>query len=34
LFDMLAPTQPVPLSAVGAGPLQEWPGVRRRANAR
>ncbi len=34
LADMLAPTQPVPLSAVGPGPLEEWPGVRRRANSR
>jgi hypothetical protein len=34
LSDMLASTQPVPLSAVGLGPLEEWPGVRRRANGR
>lgn len=34
LAEVLAPTQPAPLSAVGLGPVQEWPGVRRRANAR
>ncbi len=26
--------EPVPLSRVGLGPVQEWPGVRRRANTR
>ncbi len=34
LAEVLAPTQPVPLSAVGLGPVEEWPGVRRRANTR
>ncbi len=28
------PSEPVPLAALGFGPLPEWPGVRRRANTR
>ena len=34
LADVLAASEPVPLSRVDPGPLQEWPGVRRRANTR
>gem|GEM_PF-880642 len=34
LAEVPAPTQPAPLSAAGLGPVQEWPGVRRRANTR
>jgi hypothetical protein len=26
--------EPVPLARIGLGPVQEWPGVRRRANTR
>jgi hypothetical protein len=34
LAEMPSPSQPVPLSAIGLGPVQEWPGVRRRAGTR
>jgi hypothetical protein len=34
LSDVLAPATPLPLSRVGPGPLQGWPGVRRRASTR
>jgi len=34
LSEVLATTQPVPLSALGGGRLEDWPGARRRANSR
>ena len=34
LAETPAPAEPVPLSRIGPGPLQEWPGVRRRASTR
>jgi len=34
LAEIVRPAKPVSLAQIGPGPLQEWPGVRRRANGR
>jgi len=34
LHKRVVPTEPVPLSGVGFGPMSEWPGVKRRASTR